>query len=128
MRHVRRAQIVSIQAVDDLERLNYPDESATPEQYAIDRDELRRLAAAIATMPGKTREAFMLRRVEGLSQREIAVQMRISESTVEKHISRGVRLLIEWFGRGGKVRPQTSRDTDLEISPFEDRAYNQSKH
>jgi RNA polymerase sigma-70 factor (ECF subfamily) len=128
VRHIRRAQIVSIQAVDDLGRLDHPDDAPSPEQCAIDRDELRRLATAIAAMPLKTREAFILRRVEGFSQREIAAQMRISENTVEKHISRGVRFLIDWFGHGGKARSQASRDMDSEIASSDDRARNKSRH
>jgi len=38
-RHVRRARIVPIHAADELEWLEYPDDAATPEQVAIDRDE-----------------------------------------------------------------------------------------
>src|SRR3546814_1423614 len=64
-RHVRRARIVSINAVADLERLEKPDVTPSPEQCAIDRDELRHLAHAIAAMHPQTREAFMLRRVQG---------------------------------------------------------------
>lgn len=128
VRHIRRAQIVAIHAIDNLERLDHPDDAASPEQHAIDRDELSRLAQAIAAMPGKTREAFILRRVRGLSQREIATEMRISENTVEKHIARGTRFLIEWFGRGGKARSQASRDRDMEIASFDVEAGNQSKH
>lgn len=36
----------------------------------------------------------MLRKVHGLSQREVAQHMGISESTVEKHIGKGLRLLL----------------------------------
>ena len=128
VRHVRRARIVAIHAVDDLERLEHPDDVASPEQRTIDRDELRQLALAIAAMPQKTREAFVLRRVRGLPQREIAAQMRISENTVETHISRGVLFLIDWFGRGGNRRSQTSRHTEAEIAQLDDRARIQSRH
>ncbi|MCI4592687.1 sigma-70 family RNA polymerase sigma factor [Sphingobium sp. BYY-5] len=127
-RHVRRARIVPIQVVDNLDRLDQPDDAASPEQCAIDRDELHQLARAIAAMPLKTREAFVLRRVEGLPQRAIAAQMGISENTVETHISRGIRFLIDWFGRGGKTLPQTSRDTEPENIAFDGQARRQSKH
>lgn len=127
-RHVRRTRIVPIHAVDDLEQFDFADNAASPEQHAIDRDELRRLAHAIAAMPPKTREAFILRRVEGLPQREIAAQMRISENTVETHISRGIRFLIDWFGRGGKAVSQTSRCLESEIASINGRARNQSRH
>ena len=127
-RHVRRTRIVPIHAVDDLERFDPADDAASPEQVAIDRDELRKLARAIAAMPLKTREAFILRRVEGLPQREIAAQMGISENTVETHISRGIRFLIDWFGRGGRASSQTSRHVESEIASIDGRARNQSRH
>lgn len=127
-RHVRRARIVPIHAVDDLEQLDHSDGGASPEQYAVDRDELRQLARAIAAMPAKTREAFVLRRVEGLSQREIAARMRITENTVETHISRGVLFLIDWFGGSGKKRSQTSRNIESKSAPVDGRARYQSRH
>ena len=128
VRHVRRARIIPIHTVDDLERLEHPDGGASPEQHAIDRDELRQLARAIAAMPLKTREAFVLRRVEGLPQREIAARMRISENTVETHISRGIQFLIDWFGSSGNKRSQTSRNTEAEIVSIDGRARHQSRH
>jgi len=128
MRHVRRARIVPIHTVDDLERLEHFDDAASPEQYAIDRDELRQLARAIAAMPHKTREAFILRRVQGLPQRQIAARMRITENTVETHISRGILFLIDWFGRSGNKRSQTSRTVEAEIASIDGRARHQSRH
>jgi len=128
VRHIRRARIVSITAIDNLESLDRADDGATPEQQAIDRDELRRLAVAIAAMPGKTQEAFILRRVRGLSQRQIASEMQISENTVEKHISRGTRFLIKWFGDGGNARSHASRDVELEIASSDGRTRNESRH
>lgn len=127
-RHIRRARIVPIHAVEDLERLDHPDDAASPEQLAIDRDELRQLARAIAAMPLKTREAFILRRVDGLPQRQIAAQMRISENTVETHISRGIRFLIDWFGSGGNIGSPASRKKESEISSINGQARNQSRH
>ncbi|MCK5911425.1 MAG: RNA polymerase subunit sigma-24, partial [Caulobacter sp.] len=94
----------------------------------IDRDELRHLARAIAAMPLKTQQAFVLRRVRGLSQREVAAHMRISENTVETHISRGVLFLIDWFGRSGNKRSQTSKTMNRESASRHGRARNPSRH
>jgi len=127
-RHVRRARVISIHAVEELSQLEHADDRPSPEQVTIDRDELRRMAQAIGAMPNKTQEAFILRRVDGLSQREIATCMAISENTVEKHISRGIRFLIDWFGHGGKALAEASRETDLEIASRDGRARNQSIH
>lgn len=124
VRHVRRARVVSIQAVETLELLDFAEDAATPEQHAVDRDELRQLAKAIAAMPDQTRQAFILRRIHGLSQRDIAARMRLSENTVEKHIARGIRCLINWYGDGGNARLQTSKDG--EQCPSHERARNKS--
>lgn len=112
VRNIRQSRVVSIQAAGDLEELDIPDEAASPEETTLQRDELRHLAAAIASMPLQARTAFILRRVHGLSQREIAKKMRISESTVEKHIARGIKFLIEWAAHGGSPDLKTSNKED----------------
>lgn len=127
-KHVRRARVVSIRTMDDLSELEHADDRPSPECVAIDRDQLRRLAEAIGAMPDRTQEAFMLRRVEGLPQREIAARMAISENTVEKHISRGLRFLVDWFGHGGNALADISRVRDSEIVSSDDRARIQSVH
>ncbi|RAK52740.1 RNA polymerase sigma factor [Phenylobacterium deserti] len=127
-RHARRARVVSIHLLDDLTQLEQADEEPSPERVAIDRDQLRWLAQAIAAMPAKTREAFVLRRVEGLSQREIARRMAISENTVEKHIARGLRFLIEWFADGGNTGLEASKQRQPEIAPSDGPPRVQSIH
>jgi RNA polymerase sigma-70 factor (ECF subfamily) len=109
MDHLRRSKIVSFSLVSDLDVLGAPAEDPSPETQTADREELQRLAEAISALPAKVRTVFTLRRIDGLSQREVARRLGISESTVEKHISRGFLLLIELFGRGGKRLPPSSR-------------------
>jgi RNA polymerase sigma factor (sigma-70 family) len=127
-RHVRRARVVSIHSVEDFLGLDPADDRPSPEQLAIDRDQLGWLAKAIGAMPAKTQEAFVLRRVDGLSQREISARMAISENTVEKHISRGLRLLGDWFGHGGNALVQTSREPEAESRCVDGRIRTQSMH
>ena len=127
-KHVRRARVVSIHTGEDLLQLDQADDRPSPERVAIDRDELRQLAEAIGSMPARTQEAFILRRVEGLSQREICARMAISENTVEKHISHGLRFLIDWFGHGGKALAKASRERETEIASSDARARIQSVH
>ena len=64
--------------------------------------ELARIGALIDSLPDKCRQAFVLRRIEGYSQREIAQRMQISENTVEKHICKGIRVLMDSMKRDGK--------------------------
>lgn len=115
MTHLRRSRVVSIRAVADVDLLGAAADSPSPEDQVIDRDELHRLAEAIAAMPEKVRAVFSLRRVEGLSQRRVAARLSLSESTVEKHMAKGLRLLMDHFGRGGKIGPGASKPADREI-------------
>jgi RNA polymerase sigma-70 factor (ECF subfamily) len=70
------------------------------------RDALRRLYAALDNLPPRSREAVMLRRIERLSRREIAMRMGISEKTVAVHITAGVKALADiFFGNAVDTKP-----------------------
>jgi RNA polymerase sigma factor (sigma-70 family) len=56
---------------------------------------LRRLQIALDQLAPRCREAFVLGRIEGLSRREIAARMGISESTVRQHLMQGMRVLAD---------------------------------
>lgn len=47
----------------------------------------RALQEAIDSLPERCREVFLLSKVEGLKNREIAERLNISEKTVERHMS-----------------------------------------
>jgi RNA polymerase sigma factor (sigma-70 family) len=108
LQQFRRSRVVAIGSLADLEQLEMAADDPTPEQSAIARDEYARVAQAISEMPAQTRRAFQLRRVEGLSQRQIAAELGLSENTVEKHIMRGIKVLMAQFGRGGKPKAGAS--------------------
>jgi RNA polymerase sigma-70 factor (ECF subfamily) len=61
-------------------------------------DELAGLGDALARMPVRPREAFLLREWQGLSYAEIAAQMNTSQSAVETLIFRARRTLAEQLG------------------------------
>ena len=124
--HLRRMKVVSIASLPDFDYLEVVSDEPSPERQVIDRDELHRLAGMIARLPGRVREAFTLRRVYGLSQREVAEKMGIAESTVEKHMARGFLLMLEQFRDGGNpaaypssLKPGNLRnpDTRTDIKP-----------
>jgi RNA polymerase sigma factor (sigma-70 family) len=46
----------------------------------------------VRDLPPQCRRVFVLRKVYGMSQREIAAHLGISESTVEKHVAKGLLL------------------------------------
>jgi len=64
---------------------------APPEEAAGTRQELELLAEALGALPEKYRVVFLLSRCEGFTQRQIAAQLDIKESTVEKQIAKGMQ-------------------------------------
>jgi len=109
LQQLRRAHIVPINAVADIEALNAATDEPSPEDTVLARDELAMIRRAIADLPRQTRQAFVMRRIDGLSQGEIARRMKLSEHTVEKHIARGIKLLLAAVAGGGSGRGKTSR-------------------
>lgn len=99
--HIRRLKVVAIDSVASFEHLDVADDVASPERVVADRDELRRLDDTLASLPTRVAEVFRLRRIEGLSQREVAQRLGLAESTVEKHMARGAVLVAERFKTGG---------------------------
>jgi RNA polymerase sigma factor (sigma-70 family) len=59
----------------------------------VTQSELQRVAQAAMELPQQTRRIFQLNRFEGLTQREIASQLGVSATTVEKHIRRALDCL-----------------------------------
>lgn len=112
--NLRRMKVVAIASVPNLEALEVVSPEPSPERQVIDRDELQRLAHMIARLPGKVRDVFTLRRVHGLSQREVAQRLGLAESTVEKHMSRGFLIMLDWLAHGGKdpSHPSSPRPAD----------------
>jgi len=91
----RREQIVSIEAVADLGALEVVADEPEPDRTVIARQELRRLQAALDHLPNRCRQAVVMRKIDGLSYREIAKAMGIAEDTVSKHLREGMSVLAD---------------------------------
>lgn len=62
----------------------------TPENGYIKLEEFRLLSTVINELPPRCRKVFIMKKIYGLSQKEIATALGLSESTVEKHIASGM--------------------------------------
>lgn len=106
---LRRGKVVSIEPVGDFEALNVLIDEVCPERRLGARQILKRLAEAFDRLPDRCREVVWLRRVDELSQREVAERLGISEKTVEKQMAKGVRLIAEYFYGGEPSRADSPR-------------------
>lgn len=92
---MRREQVVPIDAVSDLEALNVAIDAPGPERAVAARDELRRLQIALDRLSPRCREVVVLARIEGLTGRQIAQRLGISEPAVSQQLDNGLRALAE---------------------------------
>lgn len=107
--HIRHSRVVSIASAGKSE-VDVPEPEASAEEKLEFREEIAAVNEALAELPEKCRMTLLLRRVEGMSQKEVARHLGISEKMVERHMTNGVRHLVKMFGRGGKSRVHTSND------------------
>ena len=104
---VRQEKVIPFEAVENLEALNIAADSPAPDEQVIAREELRRIQNALDRLHPKSKEAFLLHHVEGLSRAEIAVRLGIAEHTVGWYLNAGVRLLADILYRGSQDRGQS---------------------
>ncbi|MEQ1635525.1 MAG: RNA polymerase sigma factor [Methylococcales bacterium] len=86
--HLRHNKIVvrHLESVQQQEAKTFPSAESQ-----ISKAEWRSLLhQAIAELPPRCRDAFILHKINGLSYREVARLLDISESAVEKHIIKGL--------------------------------------
>jgi RNA polymerase sigma factor (sigma-70 family) len=108
---LRKARVVSLDAMAEMGGADVLDEAPPIDEELNARQELALLLETIASLPNRCRETLTLRKLYGMSQREIARRLNISESTVEKHVAYGVRLCAErmFAKRDDEPKTQSSR-------------------
>lgn len=78
-------------AVTDLSALPVLDDRAGAAERASVNQEIAILTEAIDALPARCREIIILRKLQGISQKEIAARLGISEQTVQVQVVRGVK-------------------------------------
>ena len=73
-------------------------EDVSPERVLLARETLAEVLGALAELEDRTRDIFILSRLENLPQREIAALYGISVSAVEKHVAKAVLFLASDLG------------------------------
>jgi RNA polymerase sigma factor (sigma-70 family) len=90
---LRRSRIIFIGTRGDLDELNVLVDELSPEYRMTSIQELQQLALAFDGLPRQCRAVMWLRKVEQLSQKEVAARLGVHEKAVEKQVARGMRLL-----------------------------------
>ncbi len=95
--NARRNKVVSFETIADLELLQ-GDSNVEAQLHA--REALRQIEAIVEALPPQCRRVFILRRIHERSMLEIAAEMSLSVSTVEKHLAKAIAIVMRaWSER-----------------------------
>jgi RNA polymerase sigma-70 factor (ECF subfamily) len=107
---VRRQSVVSLETMADFDWPNVSDDGPSLERHITARQQLRLLQEALDELPPRCRQIVVMRKVDGLSQKEVAARMGIAVETVENQVAKGTRMLAQAMGgRRGAVTSQARR-------------------
>jgi RNA polymerase sigma factor (sigma-70 family) len=113
LRRRRRRPQVSLEAPPSGSEtaLDLPDPSAGPEEWALRREQARRIQAGLLALPTDQRLAVVLSDVQGLSYEEVGQAMGSSLGTVKSRISRGRARLRRYLLEQGELSLPGQRPT-----------------
>ena len=116
--YIKRADTKKVDRVESqqvLENLMNGDDRVIDEMYqsTVIDEEFKHFCDAVRILPVQCRKVFVLKKVYGNSQKEIAEELGISQSTVEKHISNGLkRCTIYMRNFNAEPKPELSRQKE----------------
>ncbi len=119
LQEIRRKKVVPLESLDLTDAMEIAGNDPSVEEQVESREELVMVMRTINALPEKCRQVFILRKIHGLSQREIAERLQIAESTVEKHLSRGIKKLMDTHRDGGIQPAAASYRDELGVPPNE---------
>ncbi|EIK46062.1 putative RNA polymerase sigma-70 factor FecI [Cellvibrio sp. BR] len=98
--HLKRAETrlsVSLDDELDLEVAGYTTRADDTFDRVAANQEFGFFCEAVRQLPQQCRKAFVLKKVYGYTQKEIALSLNISENTVEKHIATGIKRCAQYM-------------------------------
>jgi RNA polymerase sigma factor (sigma-70 family) len=97
---MRRARIVRIDTMAELGNYEAVGDDPSPERIVAGRSELARVRRLIDSLPPRCSQIMRLRKIDGLSQKEVAEQLGVPEYVVENDIAKGLKLILQGMAEG----------------------------
>ena len=96
---LRHRAVAKEDALTETELWSILDQSVDVPQAAARAEELETLTKAIQSLPTRCRQILTLRKIYGMSQKDVAAELGIAEHTVEVQGTIALRKIGEYFAR-----------------------------
>lgn len=107
---IRHQAVVEAWSITETAPLPVLEDSPGVVDLVSHRQELALLAEAIYALPERCRQVFLLKKIQGLSQNEIAARLGITENTVESLVAKGAHRCADYLRAHG-VGPGSNHAT-----------------
>lgn len=115
LNELARRSSIAIEPLGDFEGQEVLEDSNQPavDDVVDSRERIHLLARAIAALPPQCAKVFILRKMQGMSQKEIAVRLNISARTVENHVALGLSRCRAYMRAHGGTAVEASENSQL---------------
>ncbi len=101
---VRHEAVARTEAVTENGVVHVLEEGPDVVETVCARQELEFLAGALRNLPDRCRQVVTLTKIYGLTEKQVAEQLGLSENTVRTHVVRGMERCTEYLRRHGVIR------------------------
>jgi len=109
--HIKRAESRLTSSLDDCVESSFEQWANScddPLRRVSSDEEFCRFCEAVRLLPLQCRRVFVLKKVYGHSQRDIASKLNLSENTVEKHVAKGMQFCVQHLMLQVEEKPETA--------------------
>lgn len=99
--HVVRSENKLAERVASFDDSAVPLYTASLQPEAESQEQFLLLCRAVSQLPVQCQRAFILKKIYGLSRKEIAEYMGITEGTVQKHVAKGLLMCADYLEKCG---------------------------
>lgn len=117
LNHLRHRGYLHPEGLGEIDPSSVIDERADTSEAVAHQQELDLLHESIQSLPERCRQVFTLRRIYGLSQKETAARLGITEKTVENQCLIALQRCVEFFRERDALSTPVGRRSPLLCGP-----------
>lgn len=114
-RHLRNQSKHMMEEIGEIDESELESSDLSIEKTVHNSNKMKAVLVAADSLPAQCRRVFLMRKFYGMSHKQIAAELRISTSTVERHITNALKRCRATMQRKGYNLNETSAVNELSV-------------